>query len=303
METTATDTRTSNCEECHAPTSFERTDKAQPPEGEVCEQCGAWVCPNCSHPIGEPCKPPAPRIEAEAWSGSPDPADPDNYWIDDKTGERVSAKTGERSRIEAEAASLMRTGPVLAVLNCLKCGRSYEATKNDDFTDIEAEVVIDGHCSDQCREESKSVEAEATARPWHLTYQRYHGAETRGFLNVVRPTEEVDEQSRGEVNTLVIEPNASASQEKLDNFAALIVQAVNSRELLVRRLSELVAAAKALDDGLHAGLHISGLSVEQSVLYNSINDARAALALTEGKEQLIRSEGFGTVRATRVSLG
>ena len=25
------------------------------------------------------------------WSGSPDPADPDNYWIDDETGERVHA--------------------------------------------------------------------------------------------------------------------------------------------------------------------------------------------------------------------
>ena len=25
------------------------------------------------------------------WSGSPDPVDPDNYWIDDKTGERIRA--------------------------------------------------------------------------------------------------------------------------------------------------------------------------------------------------------------------
>jgi hypothetical protein len=31
------------------------------------------------------------------WSGSPDPCDPDNYWIDDETDERVSAKTGERT--------------------------------------------------------------------------------------------------------------------------------------------------------------------------------------------------------------
>lgn len=23
------------------------------------------------------------------WSGSPDPIDPDNYWIDDETGERI----------------------------------------------------------------------------------------------------------------------------------------------------------------------------------------------------------------------
>ena len=31
------------------------------------------------------------------WSGHPDPDDPDNYWIDDQTGERVCAKTGERT--------------------------------------------------------------------------------------------------------------------------------------------------------------------------------------------------------------
>ena len=32
------------------------------------------------------------------WSGSPCPKDPDNYWIDDVTGERVSALTGERTK-------------------------------------------------------------------------------------------------------------------------------------------------------------------------------------------------------------
>lgn len=31
------------------------------------------------------------------WSGSPDPEDPDNFWVDDKTGERVNAQTGERT--------------------------------------------------------------------------------------------------------------------------------------------------------------------------------------------------------------
>jgi hypothetical protein len=31
------------------------------------------------------------------WSGSCDPCDPANYWIDDETGERVSAATGERT--------------------------------------------------------------------------------------------------------------------------------------------------------------------------------------------------------------
>lgn len=35
-----------------------------------------------------------PELE---WTGHPDPRDPDNFWIDDKTGERVNAKTGERT--------------------------------------------------------------------------------------------------------------------------------------------------------------------------------------------------------------
>lgn len=39
------------------------------------------------------------------WSGSPDPADPDNYWIDDDTGERVSAATGERTNPRAQTAT------------------------------------------------------------------------------------------------------------------------------------------------------------------------------------------------------
>lgn len=29
------------------------------------------------------------------WSGSPDPDDPDNYWIDDATGQRRKAPNGE----------------------------------------------------------------------------------------------------------------------------------------------------------------------------------------------------------------
>jgi hypothetical protein len=33
----------------------------------------------------------------DEWSGSPDPTDPDNFWIDDETGERVNAETGERT--------------------------------------------------------------------------------------------------------------------------------------------------------------------------------------------------------------
>jgi hypothetical protein len=35
--------------------------------------------------------------EATEWSGSCDPCDPANYWIDDETDERISAATGERT--------------------------------------------------------------------------------------------------------------------------------------------------------------------------------------------------------------
>lgn len=34
-----------------------------------------------------------------SWSGYPDPTDPDNFWIDDITGEQVNAITGERTKI------------------------------------------------------------------------------------------------------------------------------------------------------------------------------------------------------------
>jgi hypothetical protein len=34
------------------------------------------------------------NAEGREWSGSPCPDDPDNYWIDDETGERVPAPEG-----------------------------------------------------------------------------------------------------------------------------------------------------------------------------------------------------------------
>jgi hypothetical protein len=46
--------------------------------------------------------------EEYGWSGYPDPADPDNYWIDDVTGERVCANTGQRfaTNVEPDFAHL-----------------------------------------------------------------------------------------------------------------------------------------------------------------------------------------------------
>jgi len=76
MTTTTNDeySRTSNCEQCGTPTSFERTDpKTQPHEGEVCERCGMWVCVDCAHETGKPCPPyqqptqPAPDDDLCKW--------------------------------------------------------------------------------------------------------------------------------------------------------------------------------------------------------------------------------------------
>jgi len=35
------------CSLCGKPTSWERENIDQPPEGEVCSICGSWVCPDC----------------------------------------------------------------------------------------------------------------------------------------------------------------------------------------------------------------------------------------------------------------
>jgi len=38
----------------------------------------------------------------QEWSGHPAPDDPDNVWIDDVTGERVDARTGERTPVRPQ---------------------------------------------------------------------------------------------------------------------------------------------------------------------------------------------------------
>lgn len=45
---------------------------------------------------GEDMKPEDLMGIPKEWSGAPDPLDPDNFWIDDETKERVNASTGER---------------------------------------------------------------------------------------------------------------------------------------------------------------------------------------------------------------
>lgn len=37
------------------------------------------------------------ETDSNYWSGSCDPCDPDNYWIDDDTNERVDCVTNERT--------------------------------------------------------------------------------------------------------------------------------------------------------------------------------------------------------------
>jgi len=35
-------------------------------------------------------------LEQDEWDGSPAPEAPDDYWVDDDTGEYIDARTGER---------------------------------------------------------------------------------------------------------------------------------------------------------------------------------------------------------------
>ena len=62
-------------------------------ESGLCRICHVEMteeCPGCGG-IGYH------KTPCSEWSGSPDPSDPDNFWIDDTTKERVNAKTGERT--------------------------------------------------------------------------------------------------------------------------------------------------------------------------------------------------------------
>jgi hypothetical protein len=49
-------------------------------------------------------------VSPKEWSGSPDPSDPDNFWIDDDTGERVNAVTGERTVPQIDGTHLTHRG-------------------------------------------------------------------------------------------------------------------------------------------------------------------------------------------------
>lgn len=51
------------------------------------------------------------------WSGSPWPGDRDNYWIDDDTGEIVSAETGERITV-AQIKALPKLLEALRFVEC-----------------------------------------------------------------------------------------------------------------------------------------------------------------------------------------
>lgn len=44
---------------------------------------------NAEHPAAQVS---VPAEQPAEWSGHPDPDDPDNWWIDDKTGERIPAE-------------------------------------------------------------------------------------------------------------------------------------------------------------------------------------------------------------------
>jgi hypothetical protein len=48
------------------------------------------------------------------WNGYPAPCDPDNFWLDDESGERVNAATGARTRHQcAEIQTLVEKARAL----------------------------------------------------------------------------------------------------------------------------------------------------------------------------------------------
>jgi len=55
---------------------------------------------------------------------------------------------------------------------------------------------------------------------------------------------------------------------------------------LLAALEDLATCAKALDDGLHAGIKLAALSAEQSRVYNAVNSARGIIStLNKGSGQ------------------
>lgn len=69
------------------------------------------------------------------WQGSPDPVDPDNFWIDDKTGERVNAHTGERS--PAKDAEFYGYNKFVVDGNVMGSFEVFYAGPNHDWGDLE----------------------------------------------------------------------------------------------------------------------------------------------------------------------
>lgn len=71
---------------------------------------------------------------SEEWSGSLCPLDPANYWIDDDTGERVSAETGERMS-RAETEQFYRSH-----LECLRSQLNAECISYDELHELQSLV-------------------------------------------------------------------------------------------------------------------------------------------------------------------
>jgi hypothetical protein len=64
--------------------------------------------------------------ELREWSGSPDPRDPDNYWIDEATNERVNASTGVRTALTPadlkEIEEQLQRAEATGLARCPDCG-------------------------------------------------------------------------------------------------------------------------------------------------------------------------------------
>lgn len=74
------------------------------------------------------------KTKPAEWSGSPCPLDPDGWWQDDATGERVSAATGERRPYTREELKRLENPPS-AWEDCGCCGGTHPPAFTGDCRD------------------------------------------------------------------------------------------------------------------------------------------------------------------------
>lgn len=97
----------------------------------------------------------AARVNAE-WSGSPDPAAPDTHWIDDATGERVNAETGERTPAD----------PLREAVEVIVAAHRGDSPDPDDAAALEVHDIVEQLREALAGERTVTYETAARAAGW-----------------------------------------------------------------------------------------------------------------------------------------